>query len=69
MLNPMPAYTAGTKVVAMCSGGTPCTLAKPAGQNGKTYEFSCSDQFNCGAQNPGTTNWSQPPWQMTKACE
>jgi hypothetical protein len=62
-------YATGAKVVATCNGGTPCTLAKPPGQNGKTYEFSCVDMYNCGSQDPGMTNWAQPPWQMTKACE
>jgi hypothetical protein len=62
-------YAMGAKVVATCNGGTPCTLAKPAGQNGKSYEFSCMDMYNCGTQDPATTNWAQPPWQMTKACE
>jgi hypothetical protein len=62
-------YAVGAKVVATCNGGTPCTLAKPAGQNGKMYEFSCTDMYNCGTQDPATTNWAQPPWQMSKACE
>ncbi len=67
---PVPTkYALGAKVVATCNGGTPCTLAKPAGQNGKSYEFSCTDQYNCGGQDPATTNWAQPPWQMTKACD
>jgi hypothetical protein len=62
-------YAAGAKVVATCNGGTPCTLAKPAGQNGKQYEFSCKDMYNCGGQDPATTNWAQPPWDLTKVCE
>lgn len=62
-------YAAGAKVVATCNGGTPCTLAKPAGQNGKQYEFSCKDMYNCGGQDPATTNWAQPPWELTKVCE
>jgi hypothetical protein len=61
-------YDTAAKVVAVCSGGTPCTLATPAGAAGKTYEFSCLDKYNCGTQDPGTTNWAQPPWQLTKAC-
>jgi hypothetical protein len=61
-------YAANAKVVAVCMGGTPCTLAMPAGTAGKMYEFSCLDQYNCGGQDPGTTNWGQPPWQLTKAC-
>lgn len=61
-------YAKGAKVTDVCMGGTPCTLAMPAGTTGKTYEFSCLDQYNCGAQDPGSTNWSQPPWQLTTAC-
>jgi hypothetical protein len=61
-------YAANAKVVAVCMGGTPCTLANPAGTAGMTYEFSCTDQYNCGGQDPGKTNWAQPPWQLTKAC-
>jgi len=62
-------YAAGAKVVATCNGGTPCSLAKPAGQNGKQYEFSCTDQYNCGGQDPAISNWAQPPWNLTKVCE
>jgi hypothetical protein len=62
-------YAMGAKVVATCNGGTPCTLAQPAGEKGKMYEFSCTDMYNCGTQDPATTNWAQPPWQLTKACE
>ncbi len=62
-------YAMGAKVVATCNNGTPCTLANPLGQNGKTYEFSCLDMYNCGGQDPATTNWAQPPWQLTATCE
>jgi hypothetical protein len=62
-------YAVGAKVVATCKGGTPCTLAKPAAETGKSYEFSCTDMYNCGTQDPATTNWSTPPWQLSKACE
>lgn len=62
-------YAAGAKVVATCNGGTPCTLAMPPAQNGKQYEFSCKDMYNCGGQDPAVTNWAQPPWDLTKVCE
>ncbi len=62
-------YAKDALVVAVCAGGTPCLMAMPPLTDGKTYEFKCLDQFNCGGQNPGTTNWSQPPWSVTKACE
>ncbi|RYZ04066.1 MAG: hypothetical protein EOO73_25805 [Myxococcales bacterium] len=62
-------YALNAAVVAVCSGGTPCTLAMPPLTAGKTYEFKCKDQYNCGAQDPGKTNWSQPPWVVSKACE
>lgn len=62
-------YALNAKVFASCSGGTPCTSAMPPLANGKSYEFKCLDEFNCGGQNPGTTNWSQPPWAVTQACE
>ena len=62
-------YMVGAKVTAVCSGGTPCTQASPAGASGKTYEFSCLDRYNCGTQDPGKTNWSTPPWQLSQACE
>ena len=68
VVGPGNSYATAAKVVAVCNGGTPCTMASPAGAAGKTYEFSCLDQYNCGSQNPGTTNWAQPPWQLTKAC-
>ena len=69
-----PAFKVGTyalnaKVFATCNGGTPCTLPKPPLTNGKSYEFKCTDQYNCGGQDPGTTNWGQPPWAVTQACE
>lgn len=61
-------YALDAKVVATCTVGTPCTLEQPPLQTGKVYEFSCKDQFNCGGQDPGTTNWAQPPWKVTRAC-
>jgi hypothetical protein len=69
-----PAYVKGTYalntlVFATCNGGTPCTKPMPALTSGKTYEFKCLDQYNCGNENPGSTNWTDPPWQATKACE
>jgi hypothetical protein len=58
------AYAMGDTVVATCAGGTPC-----AGLDaGESYEFTCLDQYNCGTQNPGTTNWSDPPWEVVQAC-
>jgi hypothetical protein len=62
-------YAADEKVVATCDGGTPCTQAQPPLEDGKAYEFKCLDQFNCGGVDPGSTNWSDPPWEATKACE
>lgn len=62
-------YAKDALVFAVCKGGTPCTLAKPPLTDGKTYEFKCLDQYNCGKENPGTTNWGMPPWVATKACE
>lgn len=62
-------YEADEKVVATCDGGTPCTQAQPPLEDGKAYEFKCLDQFNCGGVDPGSTNWSDPPWEATKACE
>jgi len=62
-------YAKDATVFAVCNGGTPCTLAKPPLTDGKTYEFKCLDQYNCGKENPGTTNWGMPPWVATKACE
>jgi hypothetical protein len=68
-VGPATKYAKMDKVVSTCTVGTPCTLANPPGVSGKQYEFSCLDEYNCGTQDPGSTNWSQPPWQMTKACE
>lgn len=62
-------YAAGATVVATCNGGTPCTQAQPPLEDGAAYEFECTDQFNCGLVDPGSTNWSDPPWAATKACE
>jgi hypothetical protein len=69
MAGPATKYAKDAKVVATCSTGTPCTQAQPPLQTGKSYEFNCLDQYNCGTQDPGTTNWAQPPWAVTKACE
>jgi hypothetical protein len=62
-------YAKDALVVAVCTTGTPCTQEQPALQTGKQYEFKCLDEYNCGTQDPGTTNWSVPPWKVTKACE
>jgi len=62
-------YAKDAKVTAVCNDGTPCTLAQPPLTKGKTYEFKCLDQYNCGGQDPGSTNWGQPPWEATKLCE
>lgn len=57
-------YAQGDTVVATCSGGTPCAGL----EDGEDYEFTCLDQYNCGSQDPGTTNWSVPPWEVVQAC-
>lgn len=62
-------YAKDAKVTAVCNDGTPCTLAQPPLTKGKTYEFKCLDEYNCGGQDPGSTNWAQPPWAATKLCE
>ena len=68
-MGPSTKYAKDAKVVDVCSGGTPCTQAQPALENGKSYEFSCLDEYNCGVVDPGTTNWAIPPWAVSKACE
>ncbi len=62
-------YALDAKVIAVCAGGTPCINAMPPLAAGKTYEFKCVNQYNCGGEDPGSTNWSQPPWAASKACE
>jgi hypothetical protein len=64
-------YAIGALVVAVCMGGTTCTLEKPPLTQGKQYEFECLDAFNCGRAdtNPATTNWAVPCWKVTRACE
>lgn len=55
-------YAQGAKVVDECATSIPCT-----GKSG-LHEFTCNDQYNCGGQDPGTTNWSQSPWLLSKEC-
>jgi hypothetical protein len=69
MAGPADKYALNAKVVATCNGGTPCTQEEPPLQQGKAYEFNCIDQYNCGREDPATTNWSTPPWDAVKACE
>ncbi len=57
-------YAEGATVVSTCAGGTPCAGLS----DGEMYEFSCIDQYNCGTQDPGKTNWSDPPWEVVQAC-
>lgn len=61
-------YALDARVTAVCNGGTPCTQHQPPGQNGKTYEFKCLDQYNCGNQDPATNNWAVPPWDIVQEC-
>jgi hypothetical protein len=64
-------YAKDALVVAVCMGGTTCTQEVPPLTQGKQYEFKCVDEYNCGRTetNPATTNWSTPPWKVTRACE
>lgn len=54
---------------ATCNGGTPCTQG--SGTAGQQYKFECtaSHKPNCQGENPGTTNWGDPPWTLIEACE
>lgn len=61
-------YALKALVTSVCNDGTPCTQAMPAGKKGTTYEFTCVDMFNCSREDPGSTNWGTPPWQLTKEC-
>ncbi len=58
------------QVTAVCSTGTPCTQGSPAATSGKTYLFECthSHKPNCQGQDPGTMNWSDPPWTRVGEC-
>ena len=42
------------------------TQAQPPLVTGKPYELKCLDTYNCNTQDPGTTNWADPPWARPK---
>lgn len=58
-------YALDDTVIAMCAGGTLCAELI----DGEPYEFTCLDQYNCGTQNPGTSDWSDPPWAVVRLCD
>jgi hypothetical protein len=80
-----PAYSASwmpgadsesNKVVSTCGNGTPCCVTPgcnptvdPVVSGPHLFECTADHKPNCTSQDPGTMNWSTPPWTRLGPCE
>jgi len=55
--------------VATCTAMSQVCI-QTGGEVGKTYKFTCTVDHkpNCGTQDPGSTNWADPPWAVVEEC-